>query len=367
MCPDLETIMIVDDTPENLQILTAMLNRKGYGVSAFPRGKMALSAAERKLPDLVLLDINMPEMNGYEVCEAFKANEILKDIPVIFISALSDTEEKVRAFKSGGVDYITKPFQMEEVYARVDTHLQLHHARQLMTEFNKQLKLQVAEQVEEINRSQQAMIFAMAKLAHTRDDDTGYHIERTQQLCRLLASTLSATEPFDALITPEFTESIFHASPLHDLGKVGIADAILLKPGKLTPEEFAVMKTHTTIGADTLASVDAQYPNNAFIQMGIEIARYHHEKWNGSGYPVGLSGESIPLSARIMAIADVYDALRAERPYKTPFTHEKSSAILLEGRGSHFDPRLVDCFFQVEEEIKAMYRALSDGLGPVHE
>ncbi|WP_459903910.1 HD domain-containing phosphohydrolase, partial [Desulfosarcina cetonica] len=309
---------------------------------------------------LILLDINMPEMNGFEVCEAFKARADLQAIPIIFISAITDTEEKVRAFKSGGVDYITKPFHMEEVYARVDTHLQLHRARELMRTFNDQLKARVAEQVEEINRSQQAMIFAMAKLSHTRDDDTGLHLERVQYLCRRLASALSETDAFADVISPDYIDCIFHASPLHDLGKVGIVDAILLKPGPLTPEEFAIMKTHTTIGAATLASVHEQYPNNTFVQMGIDIAKYHHEKWDGSGYPEGLAGTAIPLSARIMALVDVYEALRARRPYKPPFSHEKSRAIILDGRGKHFDPRLVDSFAGIDGEFDAIYTSMID-------
>jgi putative two-component system response regulator len=360
MHPDPETIMIVDDTPENLQILTVLLKRKGYGVSAFPRGKLAFTAAERKRPDLILLDINMPEMNGYEVCEAFKANSDLASIPIIFISALSDTEEKVRAFKCGGVDYITKPFQMEEVYARVDTHLRLHRSREIMRHFNDRLKVQVAEHVEEINRSQLAMIFALAKLSHTRDDDTGLHLERVQHLCRLLATTLSTVPPFAHTITPDFIECIFHASPLHDLGKVGIVDAILLKPGRLTPEEFAIMQTHTTLGAATLESVHRQYPKNEFVKMGIDIAKYHHEKWDGSGYPEGLAGEAIPLSARIMALVDVYEALRARRPYKEPFSHETSQAILMEGSGKHFDSRIVDGFMGIADSFDATYSRFMD-------
>ena len=355
-----ETIMIVDDTPENLQILSAMLRRQGYGVSAFPRGKMALAAAERKRPDLILLDINMPEMNGYEVCVAFKSKPALSEIPIIFISALSDTEEKVRAFKSGGIDYITKPFQMEEVYARVDTHLQLHRSREVMRQFNDQLKIQVADQVEEINRSQLAMIFALAKLSHTRDDDTGLHLERVQHLCRILARALATSPTFAETLTADYIECIFHASPLHDLGKVGIVDAILLKPGPLTSEEFEIMKTHTTIGAATLESVHKQYPKNEFIKMGIDIAKHHHEKWDGSGYPDGLDGETIPLSARIMALVDVYEALRARRPYKEPFPHEKSKAIIIDGREKHFDPRLVDSFIEIDDQFDAIYTKLTD-------
>lgn len=356
----IEHIMIVDDTPENLQVLSATLQRRGYSVSAFPRGKMALAAALRKPPNLVLLDIDMPEMNGYEVCKQFKSQAKLKDIPILFISALSDTDDKVRALKCGGVDYITKPFQMEEVYARVDTHLQLYNAQKVTQQFNDLLKAKVAEQVEEINNSQLAMIFALAKLSHTRDDDTGLHLERVQYLCKLLASVLAEKPAYRHAITNKFIATIFHASPLHDLGKVGISDAILLKPDGLTEKEFEIMKTHTTIGAETLESVHKQYPKNEFIKMGIEISKYHHEKWDGSGYPEGLCGESIPLSARIMALVDVYEALRARRPYKEPFSHEKSRAIVIKGSGRHFDPSIVQGFHDIEDEFEKYYTSMMD-------
>ncbi len=355
-----EHIMIIDDTPENLQVLSATLRYKGYAVSAFPRGKMALAAATRKPPSLVLLDIDMPEMNGYEVCERFKSDPKLQEIPILFISALSDTEDKVRALNCGGVDYISKPFQMEEVYARVDTHLKLHNAQIVVQQFNDLLKDKVARQVEEIDSSQRAMIFALAKLSHTRDDDTGMHLERVQYLCKMLASALGDMPSCKHTITPKFISTIFHASPLHDLGKVGISDAILLKPGRLTEEEFETMKTHTTIGAETLESVHKQYPKNEFIKMGIEIAKYHHEKWDGSGYPKGLSGELIPLSARIMALVDVYEALRARRPYKEPFSHEKSRAIVVDGNGSGFDPCVVEGFLRVEGAFEAYYSTMMD-------
>jgi putative two-component system response regulator len=355
-----ENIMIVDDTPENLQVLSAMLQRKGYTISAFPRGKMALAAAMRKLPDLVLLDINMPEMNGYEVCESFKSRPNLRDIPIIFISALNDTDDKVRALKCGGVDYISKPFQMEEVYARVDAHLQLHNSQKVMQQFNEQLKAKVAKQIEEINSAQLAMLFALAKLSHTRDDDTGLHLERVQHLCKQLASALAEIPPYTFRIIPEYITTLFHASPLHDLGKVGVPDAILLKPGRLTVEEFEIMKTHTTIGAKTLESVHDQYPKNEFIKMGIEIAKYHHEKWDGSGYPEGLSGDAIPLSARIMALVDVYEALRARRPYKEPFSHAKSKTIIIEGSGQHFDPQIVQAFLSIEADFESFYASMVD-------
>ncbi len=355
-----ESIMIVDDTPENLKVLGALLQRQDYRVSAFPRGRMAISAAKRQPPDLVLLDINMPEMDGFEVCETFQKESGLADIPIIFISALDSTADKVRALRSGGVDYITKPFQAEEVYARVDTHLQLRRAREVLRSFNQQLEEKVAEQVAEINQSQIATIFALAKLSHTRDDDTGLHLERVQHFCKLLATELAKVPQYGADIDAAFITTIFHASPLHDLGKVGIKDAILLKPGPLTPEEFEIMQTHTTLGATTLEAVYQHYPNSQFIKIGIEIAKHHHEKWNGGGYPCGLSATAIPLSARIMSLTDVYDALRARRPYKEPFSHEKSRNIILEGSGSSFDPKIVEVFNAIHDTFNTTYVSLAD-------
>ena len=355
-----ESIMLIDDTPENLMVLTALLQQRGYKVRAFPKGKMAIAAAKRQPPDLVLLDINMPEMNGFQVCELFQNDKDLVEIPVIFISAMDNIDDKVHALQSGGVDYITKPFQAEEVYARVNTHIQLRRAREELRQFNLKLKEKVAEQIEEINQSQIATIFALAKLSHTRDDDTGYHLERVQHFCKLLATELAELPHYAATIDEEFIFTIFHASPLHDLGKVGITDRILLKPGPLTPDEFKIMQTHTILGASTLEAVHRQYPSSKFIKTGIEIAKYHHEKWNGAGYPSGLLGAAIPLSARIMALADVYDALRARRPYKEPFSHDKSCRIIYELSSTSFDPEIVKAFVKIHDDFDATYTSLTD-------
>jgi len=339
-----ETIMIVDDTPANLKLLTEMLQGEGYRVLALPDGKKALAAAAKRPPDLILLDITMPEMNGFEACEKLKADPALRDIPVIFISALTETADKVKAFLAGGVDYVTKPFQFEEVHARVRTHLRLCALQLELNRQNQHLERLVKDKVAEISDSQLATIVALANLAESRDENTGAHIERTQALCRLLANALRADPRHAGGITDAFVESVYHAAPLHDVGKVGISDSILLKPGKLTEAEFEVMKTHATIGADTLQSARRKYPRNVLLNMGIAIARSHHEHWDGSGYPDGLAGEDIPLSARVMAVADVYDALRSKRPYKKPFTHAEAAKVIEDGAGTHFDPALVEAF-----------------------
>lgn len=346
-------ILVVDDTIENLNLLTRMLKDFGYLVRPVPNGRLALMAAKNNQPDLILLDITMPEIDGYEVCRRLKEDATLRDIPVLFISALSQTTEKVKAFTAGGVDYITKPFQIEEVKARIETHLKL-------SRLQKDLAGQVKKQVEDISNSQMSMIFALAKLAEMRDDETGQHIERLQTLCRMLATWMSGHPKFIYEIDAAFIERIFFASPLHDIGKVGIPDSILMKRGKLTPEEFEVMKTHAVIGSQTLAAVQKRYPHNAFINMGISISRSHHEKWNGKGYPDGLSGEAIPLSARIMAVVDVYDALRSKRVYKPAVSHQESCAILSSEKGQHFDADMIDVFMLHEREFEQVSDTLLD-------
>ncbi|NPV00811.1 MAG: response regulator [Brevinematales bacterium] len=345
-------IMIIDDVPANLQVLSEFLKNKAYKVRPVTNGKMALQAMHIEQPDLILLDITMPDMNGFEVCEILKKDEKLKHIPVIFISAIDGISDKVKAFTMGGVDYITKPFHYEEVLARVDTQLNLYNLQRRLASYNQELEEVVQRQVKEISDSQMATIFAIAKLAESRDEDTGTHLERVQKYCRILALKLREKEPYQAEIDNSFIRDIFQASPLHDIGKVAIPDAILLKQGKLTPEEFEVMKTHTSLGSDTLKAVNVNYPNNSFINMGIKISRSHHERWDGMGYPDGLSAGNIPLCARIMAIADVYDALRSKRCYKPPFPHDKSRDIIMEGKGAQFDPIVVETFEETQNEFR---------------
>ena len=355
------SILVVDDTRSNLDLLVDTLGDH-YDLSVATNGAAALHLAAESCPDLILLDIMMPGMDGFEVLRRLRAVEATREVPVIFLSALTEIGSKAMGFELGAVDYITKPFQIEEVFARVNTHLKLRQAQESLKLFNTRLQELVSQQVEEISRSQLAMIFALAKLSHTRDDDTGLHLERVQHLCKLLATALAECPAFKDTVTSTFINAIFHASPLHDVGKVGIADSILLKPGRLTEEEFEVMKTHTTVGAITLESVHRQYPSNVFIEMGIDIARYHHEKWNGCGYPEGLHAEAIPLSARIMALVDVYDALRARRPYKEPFSHERAVTIIREESGRAFDPDIVTVFLQIENEFDAVIEHLADSV-----
>ncbi|MEI6873754.1 MAG: HD domain-containing phosphohydrolase [Spirochaetota bacterium] len=345
------TVMVVDDTPANLKLLEQMLQKRGHRVLAFPRGALVLGAAVRNPPDLFLLDITMPGMDGFELCRRLKEEETLRDIPVIFISALNETADKVKAFSMGGVDFVSKPFQHEEVDARVQTHLRLRKLQAELKTHNLHLEALVREKVREVSDSQMATIYALSQLAESRDDETGRHVESTQGYCEMLARRLLGKPRFSGTIAEAWVDAIHKASSLHDIGKVGIPDSILLKPGRLSPEEFEIMKTHVSIGADTLETAYRKYPRNTFLRMGMDIARSHHEKWDGSGYPGGLSGELIPLSARVMAVADVYDALRAKRSYKEPFSHEKSVQIIVEGSGKHFDPAVVEAFAELEGDF----------------
>jgi PAS domain S-box len=240
-------------------------------------------------------------------------------------------------------------------YGTMQDITQIKRAEQELERYNKHLKEMVADKVREISESQMATIFALVKLAESRDDETGAHIERTASYCRLLAEKARDQEQYRDTINDEYIATIYRASPLHDIGKVGISDLILLKPGKLTPEEFAVMKTHVEIGYQTLMTIDKRYQNNAFVQMGLDITRYHHEKWDGSGYLFELRGEEIPLSARMMAIADVYDAVRSKRVYKPAFSHEQAVEIIKEGSGKHFDPTLVKLFVNSAQEFAVLF------------
>jgi len=354
-------ILIIDDSPEAIEVLGNALP-KHYKRQAAISGENAIKLLDtsEELPDLILLDVMMPGMDGYEVCSHLKKDERLKEIPVIYLSALTDTKDKVKAFEQGGVDYIEKPFQFEEVRARVDTHLKLRYFQRELEAHNNNLKQMVEEKVKEISESQIATIFAMAKLAESRDNDTGDHLKRIQFFCGLIAKKLSQHPEYKGKINAEFIDILQKASPLHDIGKVGIRDVILLKPGKLTTEEFEEMKEHTTIGSNTLEEVYQKYPGNYFVKIGIEIAESHHEKWDGSGYPKGLCGDEIPLSARIMALVDVYDALRSKRVYKEAYSKEKTRGIIIQGSGKHFDPLIVEVFLEFEEEFDKAYTSLKE-------
>ncbi len=356
--PPPPNVLIVDDASANLELLAGILRERGIEPRPVLSGQLALMAAQADPPDLILLDITMPVMNGFEVYERLKADAALKNIPVIFITALMETADKLKAFSMGAVDYVTKPFQAEEVCARVDTHLRLRKLQMDLNHYNTHLEELVQEKIKEISRSQMATIFALAKLAESRDSDTGQHLERVQTLSRILAAELRGMPQYASIITDQYLENLYQAAPLHDIGKVGIPDAILIKREKLSTDEFSEIKRHTTIGAQTLKAVQAEFPGNSFIAMGIDIAQSHHEYFNGSGYPEGLSGDAIPLSARIVAVADVYDAMRSKRPYKAALTHAEAVDFIIESGGKHLSPDIVAAFARRVGDFEMLYPAL---------
>jgi len=355
-----DVVMIVDDTPANIDVLEEILSEHGFKVIAFPRGDLAVKASATSPPDLILMDVMMPVMNGFEVCRRIKEIESLQEIPVIFISALDDLDSKVKAFSEGGVDFITKPFQEGEVLARINAHINIRKMQQKISQYNQSLEAQVQEQVKEISDSQMSTLVAISKLAELRDEYTGKHVERTQIFCRLLAEELRKENEFKDIINDEYIKNIYYAASLHDVGKIGIPDQILLKKGRLEPDEFEVMKTHAEIGRNALQEVLDKYSHNEFIKLGLELTASHHEKWDGTGYPGGLSGEEIPLSARIMALVDVYDALRSRRPYKDPLSHKVSVDIIKKDSGIHFDPAVVFAFMKIEGILSDLFDQMQE-------
>jgi putative two-component system response regulator len=346
------SVLIVDDTPENLRLLATVLKRAGLVPRPVTSGKFAIEAAVVEPPELVLLDIRMPDMSGLEVCRWFKRDERLKDIPVVFISGLQESEEKVEAFRVGGADYIAKPFHDQEVLARVLNQLRLRRLQKEILDQNQQLEQRVAAEVRRTAEAQTATIFALAKLVEARDHNTGCHVERVQVLSRLLAEQMVAMRLYAAEINPSFLENLTATACLHDIGKVGIPDAILLKPGKLDEQEFNVMRQHSVVGAETLGALKQRFPDNQFLRMGVDVARSHHENWDGSGYPDGLAGKAIPLSARIVALADFYDALTSDRCYRPALDHSEARAMIADAAGVKFDPNVVAAFVAVEDQFR---------------
>lgn len=353
------TILIVDDTKFNIKVLVDTLDND-YELSVAMDGKSALKFMEQVVPDIVLLDIIMPEMDGFEVFSKMKEDKRLKDIPVVFLSAMTDINSKYKAFEMGAVDYITKPFEALEVKARIKTHLSLKLAQNELAMQNEILNMKVEERTREIALTQEATLETIANLAEYRDPETGGHINRTKGYIKVLAEKLKEHPKYKDLINDDIINSYYKASPLHDIGKIGIRDEILLKPGKLTPDEFEEMKKHAAIGYETLKMAANQLGENSFLTYAMEFALHHHEKWDGTGYPDRLKGEEIPISCRLMAIADVYDALISKRIYKPAFSHEKSVSIICEGDGTHFDPDLIEIFKEINEEFRKIAIQFAD-------
>ena len=352
------TILIVDDNRDNLTVIGGLLKGE-YHVRVANSGERALQVAvTQPIPDLILLDIMMPGMDGYETLRHLRQIPETRDIPVIFVTAMSADEDEEAGLHLGAVDYITKPIRPAILSARVRTHLALTQARQQLANQNARLESQVRQRTRELELIKEVTMQALATLAEKRDNETGNHLIRTRRYIEVLMRGLSAQPEFAAQLDPLTQELIAKAAPLHDIGKVGIPDAILLKPGRLTADEFVIMQGHAQIGADALTEaierVLSSHPDNeheqdnryalSFLEIAREIAGGHHEKWDGSGYPQGLAGNAIPLSARLMALADVFDALVCKRHYKEAFPIAACIDIIHQGRGQHFDPAIVDVF-----------------------
>ena len=355
------TLLLVDDTPENLTVLAELLS-PSYRVLVANSGPRALRLAQSEPRlDLILLDVMMPDMDGYGVLARLKENPATADVPVIFVTAMTAMEEEQRGFDLGAVDYITKPIRPPIVLARVKAQLELKEARDWLKNKNEVLEAEVAARLGEILLIQDVSIHALARLAETRDPETGNHIHRTQSYVQVLATHLRPHPRFSALLSADYIDQLAKSAPLHDIGKVGIPDHILLKPGKLTAEEWAIMKTHARLGSEAIeqAERDAIKPV-AFLAIAKEIAHWHHEKWDGSGYPDSLAGDAIPVPARLMALADVFDALISRRVYKPPMPYEQAREIIVGDRGRHFDPDVVDAFLAVYDEFVAIAERYGD-------
>ncbi|MGL6195904.1 MAG: response regulator [Thermoguttaceae bacterium] len=330
-------VLIVDDSKLVLMALKGLLTDAGYDVLTAVDGQDALDVLRKNYCRLVISDWEMPVMNGVELCQAIRNEEISGYVYFILLTSHGTLSEMIQGLSFGADDFIAKPYSPAEVLARIRAGERI-------------LSLETRD----------VAIFALAKLAESRDIDTGAHLERVQHYCRSLSQQLAILEKYQEVIDAEFIRLIYQTSPLHDIGKVGIPDAVLLKPGRLDAKEFDIMKSHTSIGADTLGAALEKFPGVSFLSMARDIAATHHERFDGTGYPNNLAGSDIPLCGRIIALADVYDALTSRRVYKQAFTHESAKSIIIEGRETHFDPDVVDAFLEREEQFLAIRRRFSE-------
>ncbi len=361
------TVLVVDDTPDNLSLMSGLL-KDVYKVKVANNGEKAIKIVQSDSPpDLILLDIMMPGLSGYDVCKILKEDRTTRDIPIIFLTAMTATDDEKKGLELGAVDFITKPVNPPIVMARVATQLQVKAAADFLKDQNVYLESEVAKRTRELAAIQDVTILAMASLAETRDNDTGNHIRRTQFYLDLLANYLKNHDRFRGFLSDHTITMLFKSAPLHDIGKVGIPDRILLKPGRFEPHEFEIMKTHCKLGRDAIQHAEDQLGLAVeFLKYAKEIAYSHQEKWDGTGYPEGLAGDDIPISARLMAVADVYDALISRRVYKSGMPHEKAVGIIAEGRGTHFDPDIVDAFMALQQQFQDVARRYADSDEDLH-
>lgn len=354
-------LLVVDDSPDNLAFLSSLL-RGSYRVKVATSGQRALDiVAEDEKPDLILLDIMMPGLDGYEVCRRLKRDPESSQIPVIFLTAKSDVVDEEIGLALGAVDYLTKPASPPIVLARIRSHLSLKAAADFLKDKNAFLEHEVVRRTREVLMIQDVTMIALGSLAETRDNETGNHIRRTQNYIRILADRLKDNPRFEGYLRDSTIELLYKSAPLHDIGKVGIPDEILKKPGKLEPAEFEIMKTHTVLGRDAIIAAEKRLASpTSFLSIARDLAWSHHEKWDGTGYPRGLSGDAIPLPGRFMAIPDVYDALISRRVYKEPLPHEEAVKIIGKGAYTMFDPDIATAFLDIASDFREIAETFRD-------
>ncbi len=344
-------VLIVDDEPQNRLLLRLFCEKWSYEVMEAENGEEALEIARREKPDVVIMDVMMPRMDGFTATRTLKRDPQTAFIPVVIVTALDAREDRLKGIEAGADDFLTKPIDMEELKLRLKNTLKIKAYHDLLREYNRQLEREVLRRTEELKRSYLDTLYRLAKAAEYKDPETGNHIKRISYYTKELSQALGMDR--------RFTEQIFYASPMHDVGKVGVPESVLLKKGILSAREWELVKRHTLIGGEILSS-----PRAPVIEMAREIALHHHERWDGSGYPFGLKGEEIPLSARIVSLTDVYDALRSRRPYKPPLSHETAYRIMTEGdsklKPHHFDPAILEVFKRLHRRFEEIYEELSD-------
>lgn len=346
-------ILVVDDTKTNIEVLEGILSAH-YDVIVAMNGKKALFLAEKVHPDLILLDVMMPEMDGYETLRQIRQNPAIKDIPVFFLTAKSDSQSERQGLDLGAVDYIAKPFLPELILLRIKNQLEYKRQRDHLHEL-------VAEKTDDLRKTLKVLLTSLGALAEYRDPETGEHIRRTQLIVQRLAQALLNEGKFsDYIISNEYVDYYATAAPLHDIGKVGIQDEILRKPGRLNEEERKVMMMHPQMGYDVLLGATRELGGSPMVRIAADMALAHHERWDGDGYPNKLKGDQIPIGARLMAVADVYDALVSKRPYKDPYPHDVAVREIVKGRGTQFDPDVVDAFLKIADSLPDIYEQFKD-------
>jgi putative two-component system response regulator len=353
-------VLIVDDQEPQARLLARLLDPETYRVRFAHSGEEALTEVANDPPDVMLLDVVMPGLSGIDVCRVIKEDPTTLHIPIIMVTGQSEQALCVEATEAGADDFLSRPFNQVRLHARLRQSLRSKLLHDELVAHKDELERRVAERTAEIQRTQQVTVFSMAKLAESRDTETGNHLIRMRSYARELADEMSTWPEYFGRIDGAFVEDVYASCPLHDIGKVGIPDQILLKPGKLTDDEMSIMKKHSLIGGDTLRAADLEAGSNSFLAMARDIAYFHHERWDGGGYPFGRKQRQIPLAARIAALADVYDALSSRRPYKEPFSHEKSREIILSESGTHFDPDVVRAFLAREEAFISIRQQFQD-------